>query len=824
MTKKIEALPLRGQTAVWILTVLIFTSLFVGCSLTPGSKPPDSQIFGAITELPTPPVEIQFILELPQPLSDGDQVFLEILDEVTGLPYNKQNHSLSRIDNQRFSTTLSIPAGSVIKYRYIKTGQTITPEAKQGGEPVRYRLFYAGGNEKVTDLLQAWHGDSINSDTGTLIGTIREQTTNLPIPDILVSAGGQLTFADANGKFALDGLSPGIHNVLFYAIDGQYKTYQQGASISTGLTTPAEVNLVPMSPVNITFNITAPNDAIGAPIYLAGNLAQLGNTFTDLTGSMSIKPKRMPMLTMKDDGTYTISLQLYAESDLRFKFTLGDGYWNSEKQPDGKFVIRQLIVPNQDIAINLDIASWRTPGIEPVTFQIAIPFETAPQDEKFIQFKTTDWTESIPLWPLGNGNYLYILFSPLSASSPIMYQFCRNEECQNARNATAVMTEAQVVPSTTPQTVTATLDTWENWQPYDQTYDTGSAFVPGKSSNYSTIIELTPEMNPSWMDFASAGFSRIAEISGKTVVFTPQWFVNSESPILHPKIGATPFHYELTAMLNTSQTLGLERGLFPQMGPGNLIESYWGSGPYSEAWWNSWFDSYQQFILNYAKIAEQTGTEQLILGGKSVLPAFSGGIYLDGTESDVPDASEGQWLALIADIRAEYNGDLIWGTNAHQDMDPLPNFIDKFDGIYISIDSPLAAGNSASFEEIAEGFTSVIDSLIFEIHRSTLKPITLALAYPAIDGAAQGCVLFGSHCYTDGLFLADEIASYPTDLEEQALIYEAILPVIASRDWITGLSIRGYEPTVISQDGTSSIAGKPAMDVIRYWYSGFFTD
>ena len=51
-------------------------------------------------------------------------------------------------------------------------------------------------------------------------------------------------------------------------------------------------------------------------------------------------------------------------------------------------------------------------------------------------------------------------------------------------------------------------------------------------------------------------------------------------------------------------------------------------------------------------------------------------------------------------------------------------------------------------------------------------------------------------------------------------LFIAILPVAASREWITGISIRGYVPVCDPEDKSSSISCKPAQDVIQYWYTG----
>jgi hypothetical protein len=799
------------------LCLLVFcTNLLSACNL-PSSKSPDAGIYENISELATPPINIQFQLELPEPESEDVHIVIEILDDVTGLLYNSKLIGMEKQTDQVYQTSLSVPSGSIIKYRYGKVEDAITPEIVSNGEPVLYRLIYAQNNDTVTDILHAWQGEPFQKGTGKIDGTLFDSITNQPIPDILVVAGGRRTFTDANGKYLIDGLGEGVHNVVFYAIDGQYRTFQQGALIEEGMTTPADVNLVPLPKVNVTFHVIPPNDALGAPIYMAGNLSQFGNTFADLNGSMSIKPKRMPTLTPNADGTQSITFQLYAGTDFRYKFTLGDGYWNAEQNEAGGFRIRQLIIPSEDVTIDHTIQTWRTTGLEPITFSVVIPPDTSPADGKYIQFKAKDWTEPIPLWSLGNGNYLYILFSPLDSTQPISYQFCRNENCVQARDTGSLSFERQIEPAQSPQTVNLTLDSWQNWHSFEKNASVQEAYIPSKPASYGTYIEFTPEIDPSWLALISQGIAQLDQIGASRVIFSPQWFVKSNSPYLYPSIGETPFLYELFKLLEIAEEQGFELSLFPQLGPYDAIENWWGSDPKTELWWDTFFVSYTDFVVNYAKIAQHSGADQLIIGGKAILPTFEGGLLPDG--SDSPAIFDDRWNVLIDEIRTQYDGQLIWGTNANLEMDPLPEFIDKFDGIYISVDSPLALGDQPSFERVQAGFVDVIDSQIYEIYRSTLKPIILALAYPAVENAASGCALLGASCYNDGLFRSVELTPYAVNFEEQALIYNAVMPIVASREWITAVSIRGYEPIVTVQDGSSSITAKPAFDVIQYWFT-----
>ncbi len=71
------------------------------------------------------------------------------------------------------------------------------------------------------------------------------------------------------------------------------------------------------------------------------------------------------------------------------------------------------------------------------------------------------------------------------------------------------------------------------------------------------------------------------------------------------------------------------------------------------------------------------------------------------------------------------------------------------------------------------------------------------------------------------VFPSIEVAQSTVDLDLQVQIYNNILPIVANLDWVSGVSIRGYNPVVSMMDGSSSIAGKPARDVIWYWFAGF---
>ena len=156
----------------------------------------------------------------------------------------------------------------------------------------------------MDDVVASWSDTSFSSPLGRLTGQVVDLTNNTPIPNILIAAGGQQTLTDSTGSFAIENLPVGTHNLVAYAIDGAYQTFQQGARIEAGQHTPVTLSMTPAQMVNVNFTLSVPADTIqNTPIRLAGNLYQLGNTFGDLQGGLSTVATRMPVFSPQPDGS-----------------------------------------------------------------------------------------------------------------------------------------------------------------------------------------------------------------------------------------------------------------------------------------------------------------------------------------------------------------------------------------------------------------------------------------------------------------------------------------------------------------------------------------
>ncbi|MDP2991435.1 MAG: hypothetical protein Q8O57_12825, partial [Kiritimatiellota bacterium] len=94
------------------------------------------------------------------------------------------------------------------------------------------------------------------------------------------------------------------------------------------------------------------------------------------------------------------------------------------------------------------------------------------------------------------------------------------------------------------------------------------------------------------------------------------------------------------------------------------------------------------------------------------------------------------------------------------------------------------------------------------------KPIILAVAYPSADNAAS------ASWPVSALFQPGSTQA-PVNLQAQADVYQALLMAVNERAWVGGFVSRGYYPPVVLQDASASVHGKPAADVLWYWYPRF---
>lgn len=773
---------------------------------------------------------VDFKVSLPTAVPANQKLALEVLDEVTGLALNSIRYPMKRIDDTHYTIQLPIPAGSVVKYRYIREGGIGAIEYTSQARQVRYRIFYTANPGAVDDIISGWSDKPFAGAFGRIQGTIVESATNRPLAGMLVSAGGQQTISASNGSFLLDGLPAGKHNLVIYSLDGSFPPFQQEALVAAESNTPANIRMEPAHLVNVTFVVKSPEDIPeGIPIRLIGNTFPLGNTFADLRGGISTVASRAPLMVYQKERRYVLKLQLPTGLDLRYKYTLGDGFWNSERKISGKFQIRQLIVPAADVEIRDEIATFSTPGIGAVTFNLDAVAGTTKDEVVSIQFNPYGWTEPIPMWQLGDNRWIYILYTPLDADilGNAGYRYCKNDQCGILDDATTRGQDSegkQFKPTDQPQVIKDSVKQW-SWSVDDQsTITVPSDPIAPKPEGFVAGVELLPGYHPSWQAYMGNAFANIRELEANWVVLSPTWhYTSTNPPVLSQVQGVDSSWYDLSQMGLQAKNQGLKIAVYPSTAYYQPADIWWKTATRDAGWWQSWYDRYETFILNHADFANQSGAEALIFGDALVAPALPGGKLLDGSDSGVPDDVEKRWVNLIQKIRARYNGKIIWRINFPVSSQGIPEFVKDVDQIYVVLDGQLSDQETPEAGSIQVQTTQLLNNDILAIRDKFDKPLLLGISYPSSSGAASGCIKSGDACLPEAIFnqAGLEIQSVNRNLAEQAVLYNGILNALSQNAWVAGVIASGYYPAVSVQDKSKSIRGKPAGDVVWFWFDHF---
>ncbi len=813
----------KNSLALFILILL------VGCNFPPlkAASSNDSNL------TPVPELQqtmITFSVSIPQPLPAGDSIYLNLLDEVTGLSFNLHKYIMQAENATNYSVTLPFTIGKVIKYRYSREGSAIVNEHLYNDRPVRYRLYDVEGPAAVQDVLSRWTDTAYQGPTGRIMGEVLDNATSKPVPNLLVTAGGEQAFTLADGTFLLEGLPPGTHNLVFYSLDGTYHIYQQGAVVAADSTTPVSVRLDPAELVTLIFTIKVPADTPpDAPLRLAGSLYQLGNTFGDLSGGVSTLASRMPILGKLADGRYMVTLNLPAGTYIEYKYTLGDGLWSSEVTSSGEVRLRKMLIPNSTLEQNDVVDDWLAPGTNPVHFVVKVPADTPRNESVSIQFNPGfGWLEPLPMSPVadpaGSTTWNFDLTGPFNHLTSLQYRYCRQEQCGAADDAATIginPTGRVVNLSANPGTVTDEVSSWAWLSNPDEPANILETQVSPRPTGFIAGVAFQPVYHPSWGPFLPDAVSQVKNLNVNRLILSPTWtFTNASPPILEPLPSQDmPFPELADIIKNTSRTPQFTFGLYPQPNFPVAVNQWWAQVPRNFPWWVSFFERYSNFILHHATVASY-GAQLLILGGDWLNPALPGGTLADGSPSNVPEDAEVRWRSLIQQIRGRYSGSIGWALTYPDGLKNPPPFLDAVDEVIILWSAPLATQPGATVEQMQAQAGNILDQEILPFQQAVGKPVIIAISYPSIDQAATGCIpISGGSCLNYDLLAHPnlDIPELNLNLQAQANAYDAVLSAVNDRSWVSGYIAMGWYPPAVLQDKSTSIHGKPASGVLWYW-------
>lgn len=207
--------------------------------------------------------------------------------------------------------------------------------------------------------------------------------------------------------------------------------------------------------------------------------------------------------------------------------------------------------------------------------------------------------------------------------------------------------------------------------------------------------------------------------------------------------------------------------------------------------WQAYQASYRDFVLTWAKAAEEFGVDAFSIGVECKSWSGRFGSY---------------WLQLIQDVRASFGGQLGYSANWDEAENVL--FWDALDFIGINAFYPLAAQSGADYAEYARGAERALQSSA-ELGAIVDKPVVfLEIGYTSRPDAAVQPWLW-----------PDEMSGVVVDEWEQARALAALIGAAASKPWFKGFFVWRYYANLddVSQEAAWGFSphGKLAERVLR---------
>jgi hypothetical protein len=811
------------------LNLLFLFLLCASCSVinpdsssTEQSTPP----FPIDNPTPIPLSTISFIVSVPANTPSNADISMEIIDEVSGWPYNTMVFPLTRLNDGRWQLEISPPVGSLIRYRYLREKPELSFEADTDGTIIPYRLLNIPSTAQIQEVIAAWTDTPYEGPTGRILGRLVEADTGEPLSEMIASVAGRLTFTDGNGNFRFDRLVPGLHNITVFSPDGSHIPAQQGVIIAADSTTPAQMNLYAAKRIKVTFEVSLPPDTSEEmDLRIAGNIQQFGHLFTEINGGTTNAISLTPTMFEVDPTHYIQIIDLYAGTDLRYKYTIGDGLQNAERDSDGEIFTRQVILPDHDLVIRDAVKRWQDQDHGETLFWVNVPPDTPVEDQISIQFNTGTWLQPFPMVSIGEGQWFYPLYN-LPDNNPISYRYCRNQQCGSADDQETPGPDSPGRPMTADseqQEIHDTVAQWMWWSDKEEPLPFDLSQMNPRS-DFELGFEFLPQYNHTWDLYLAQSFQEISTGGVNSVILSPSWVVSQDHtvPALFFDPAYAPMQSDLISQIQEAQKDGLDIVLHPTLTfPRETSEIWWQLSVKDENWWATWFEEYKAFILSYAQIAQEANVSKIVLGGPDFAPALPDGQLSNGSPSNVPILSNSYWRALITELRSIYSGSIAFELELKEGLQSPPPFLDDIDEVHIFWHAPLSIDGNADIAEMQVATRSILNNNVLNVPALSGKPLVISVEYPSVHGGTTSCLTnedgecVDASIFDQGAFVHSE---FQIDLNEQAEAITAVLTEAYYQGGITGFYVRRYNPIVALRDKSASVNGKPALDVLNYLY------
>nr|WP_232510121.1 glycosyl hydrolase family 53 [Paenibacillus crassostreae] len=213
----------------------------------------------------------------------------------------------------------------------------------------------------------------------------------------------------------------------------------------------------------------------------------------------------------------------------------------------------------------------------------------------------------------------------------------------------------------------------------------------------------------------------------------------------------------------------------------------------SSSYWDTWFQSYSDFICHYAELAEELQCDMLCIGCEMIK-----------TESRTQS-----WRELIEKIRNLYSGPLVY--NANHGKEDGVSWFDALDFIGTSAYYPITSKPGDTYEHMLSGWKKQIAPLKSLSNRFNKPIIFMEIGCRS----ALGCATMPWD------FTHLEL---PYSEEEQANFYHSALQAFWDEPWFAGYFWWDWSTSLYSLNQATSnrgfdIYGKKAEQILKDYYA-----
>ncbi len=249
--------------------------------------------------------------------------------------------------------------------------------------------------------------------------------------------------------------------------------------------------------------------------------------------------------------------------------------------------------------------------------------------------------------------------------------------------------------------------------------------------------------------------------------------------------------------IEVAHQAGLKVFLKPHIWLYQPSDSKWRSDIFfdSSTKWKIWSEAYRDFILRYAKLAEDNHIE----------------MYCIGTElTRITLEKPTFWTDLIAEVKKVYSGKLTYAANWYEEYEKI-TFWDQLDFIGIQAYFPLTKSKNPTLENLSKGWNRFLPTLQQTSQRFNRPILFTELGYKSTSDSAitpWEWIEFGKD-YKDKL-----------SLETQSHCYVSFFENVWDHSWFAGAHLWQMRSNLENENHHESIKfdftpqNKPAMDII----------